>query len=48
MENVLLSPHCADHTVGWMELAVNQFIENFERFRNGQPLEYIVDKSAGY
>jgi phosphoglycerate dehydrogenase-like enzyme len=48
MENVLLSPHCADHTTGWMELAVNQFIENFERFRSGQPLEHIVDKSAGY
>jgi len=48
MENVLLSPHCADHTTGWMELAVEQFMENFERFRNGQPLEYIVDKQAGY
>ncbi len=48
MENVLLSPHSADHTTGWMELAVKQFIENFERFRNGQPLEYVVDKSAGY
>jgi phosphoglycerate dehydrogenase-like enzyme len=48
MENVLLSPHCADHTTGWMELAVKQFIENFERFRNGQPLEFIVDKQAGY
>ena len=48
MENVLLSPHCADHTTGWMALAVDQFIENFERFRNGQPLEHIVDKQAGY
>lgn len=48
MENVLLSPHCADHTTGWMVLAVDQFIENFERFRNGQPLEFIVDKQAGY
>jgi phosphoglycerate dehydrogenase-like enzyme len=48
MENVLLSPHCADHTVGWMELAVKQFVENFERFRSGQPLKYIVDKTAGY
>ena len=48
MENVLLSPHCADHTTGWMELAVRQFIENFERFRNGQPLDFIVDKQAGY
>ena len=48
MENVLLSPHCADHTTGWMALAVEQFIENFARFRNGQPLEYIVDKQMGY
>jgi len=48
MENVLLSPHCADHTTGWMELAVKQFIENFERFLGGQPLEFIVDKQAGY
>jgi phosphoglycerate dehydrogenase-like enzyme len=48
MQTVLLSPHCADHTTGWMELAVRQFIANFERFRNDQPLESIVDKSAGY
>ena len=48
MENVLLSPHCADHTTGWMELAVKQFMENFERFRNGEPLQYVVDKTAGY
>jgi phosphoglycerate dehydrogenase-like enzyme len=48
MQNVLLSPHCADHTTGWMELAVKQFIENFERFRNEQALECIVDKQAGY
>ncbi len=48
MPNVLLSPHSADHTTGWMELAVQQFVENFERFRNGQPLDCIVDKQAGY
>jgi phosphoglycerate dehydrogenase-like enzyme len=48
MENVLLSPHCADHTTGWMELAVKQFIRNFERFRAGEPLEHVVDKSVGY
>ncbi len=48
MPNVLLSPHAADHTVGWADRAVRQFITNFERFRNGQPLENIVDKKAGY
>jgi len=48
LPNVLLSPHSADHTVGWFDLGMNKFIENFERFRNGQPLENIVDKRAGY
>jgi phosphoglycerate dehydrogenase-like enzyme len=48
LDNVLLSPHCADHTVGWVELAVDMFVENFQRFQNGQPLQNIVDKKAGY
>jgi phosphoglycerate dehydrogenase-like enzyme len=48
LNNVLLSPHSADHIVGWADAAMNQFIENFERFRNGQPLENVVDKKAGY
>jgi phosphoglycerate dehydrogenase-like enzyme len=48
LENVLLSPHSADHTVGWADLAMQVFIENFERFRAGQPLLNIVDKKAGY
>ncbi len=47
-DNVLLSPHCADHTVGWVELAVDLFIENFKLFEAGQPLSNIVDKKAGY
>jgi phosphoglycerate dehydrogenase-like enzyme len=48
LDNVLLSPHCADHTVGWVELAVDMFVENFRRFQDGQPLHNIVDKKAGY
>jgi phosphoglycerate dehydrogenase-like enzyme len=48
MENVLLSPHCADHTTGWIKLAFDQFVSNFARFRDGQPLECVVDKQAGY
>ena len=47
-ENVLLSPHCADHTVGWVEMAVDLFIENLKLFEAGQPLKNIVDKKAGY
>jgi phosphoglycerate dehydrogenase-like enzyme len=48
LPNVLLSPHSADHVVGWFDLGMNKFIENFERFRDGQPLENLVDKRAGY
>jgi phosphoglycerate dehydrogenase-like enzyme len=48
LENVLLSPHCADHTPGWVGLAMDQFLEEFERFRSGQPLLNVVDKQAGY
>jgi len=48
LDNVLLSPHSADHTVGWEQLAMRIFIANFERFRNRQPLTNVVDKKAGY
>ena len=48
LPNVLLSPHCADHTPGWIEMAMETFVENFERYRNGQELKNIVDKKAGY
>jgi phosphoglycerate dehydrogenase-like enzyme len=48
MPNVLLSPHSADHTVGWQDLAMYKFIENFQLFRDGKPLDNIVDKRAGY
>jgi len=48
LDNVLLSPHSADHTPGWTDNAMEFFIENFERFRTGEPLENIVDKRVGY
>ena len=50
MENVLVSPHTADRTVDpdWVQLTMRFFIENFHRYRNGQALENLVDKRAGY
>jgi phosphoglycerate dehydrogenase-like enzyme len=48
MENVLLSPHCADHTSDWLEQAMRLFIEQYERFRSAQPMLYVVDKKLGY
>ena len=32
LDNVLLSPHSADHFPGWQERAMQLFLENFERF----------------
>jgi phosphoglycerate dehydrogenase-like enzyme len=48
LDNVLLSPHCADNTPGWLEGAMRFFLENLERFRSGQPLLNLVDKGRGY
>jgi phosphoglycerate dehydrogenase-like enzyme len=48
LRNVLLSPHSADHTPGWRESAFQFFLDNFARFKKGEPLENVVDKHAGY
>lgn len=48
LENVLLSPHCADHTPDWLDNAMLFFIEQLERFRNSEPLLNVVDKKLGY
>ena len=48
LENVLLSPHCADNTPGWLEAAMRCFLRNLGRFRRGEVLENVVDKALGY
>ena len=48
LENVLLSPHCADHTPDWLENAMRFFIDQFRRFQQGEPLLNVVDKKLGY
>jgi hypothetical protein len=48
MDNLLLSPHSADHVPDFLNLAYEAFFANLERFRKGEPLENIVDKHAGY
>ena len=48
MENVLLSPHCADHTSTWTDEAMQFYLENLGRFLSGQPLMNLVDKKSGY
>jgi phosphoglycerate dehydrogenase-like enzyme len=48
LDNVLLSPHSADHVPGWTDQSMRLFIRNFKRYANDEPLENLVDKHAGY
>jgi phosphoglycerate dehydrogenase-like enzyme len=48
LDNVLLSPHCADHTATWRADAVRLFLDNLQRFQRGEPLRNVVDKRRGY
>ena len=48
MDNVLVSPHTADHTAGWEANTMGPFLENLRRFRDGEPLLNPVDKRLGY
>ncbi len=48
MENVLLSPHCADNHAEWLDDALRFFVAQYERFRTGEPLKNVVDKKLGY
>jgi phosphoglycerate dehydrogenase-like enzyme len=48
LENVLLSPHTADHTADSHTRAMQFFVENLRRFRAGESLENVVDKQEQY
>ena len=48
LENVLLSPHCADHTSDWQDQAMRFFLNQYARFEKGEPLRNVVNKRLGY
>jgi phosphoglycerate dehydrogenase-like enzyme len=48
LDNVLLSPHTADHTSDSHARAMQFFLENLRRFRAGEPLQNVVDKVEQY
>ena len=48
LDNVLISPHSADHTPNAHEGAMRFFLENLRRFERGETLENVVDLEAGY
>lgn len=48
LENVLLSPHSADHTADAHDRAMSFFLENLARFQRGESLGNVIDKDEQY
>ena len=48
MENVLVSPHMSGDYKGHRVAIADVFIENFRRYRTGEPLVNVVDKRLGF
>jgi phosphoglycerate dehydrogenase-like enzyme len=48
LPNVVITPHCSGNSPKTKERSLALFIDNFTRYRHGQPLRNVVDKTAGY
>lgn len=48
LPGVIITPHSSGDVMGWRDELVRVFVENFQRWREDQPLHNVVDKSLGY
>ncbi|HYH32132.1 MAG TPA: D-2-hydroxyacid dehydrogenase [Pseudonocardia sp.] len=48
LPGVIVSPHMSGDLVGWRDSLVEVFRDNLDRYRAGEPLRNVVDKSLGY
>ena len=48
MENVFVSPHMSGDFQGHKKAMADLFVENFRRYRAGEPLVNVVDKRLGF
>lgn len=48
MRNVLVTSHYGGATPFYHERVINIFLDNLQRYQNGQSLRNVVDKSIGY
>ncbi len=46
--NIMISPHMSGDYAGYHADMVVQFLENFQRYKQGEPLKNLVDKSLGF
>ena len=48
MENVIITAHYAGATPDYHERALAIFLDNLRRYKAGEPLRNVVDKTLGY
>lgn len=48
MDNTILTAHMAGDFIGWRRALIDQFMDNFRRWREGEALFNQVDKGKGY
>lgn len=48
MDNVIMTAHMAGDFIGWKRALTDQFLENFDRWHQGEELFNRVDKKLGY
>jgi phosphoglycerate dehydrogenase-like enzyme len=48
LPGVIVSPHMSGDVVGWRETLVELFADNLARYRAGEALRNVVDKTLGY
>jgi phosphoglycerate dehydrogenase-like enzyme len=45
---VILTPHVSGATPRYLERALDLFVDNLARYREGRPLRNLVDHALGY
>jgi phosphoglycerate dehydrogenase-like enzyme len=48
LPGVIVSPHMSGDYIGWQAAVSALFVDNFRRWRSGEPLRNVVDKARGY
>jgi phosphoglycerate dehydrogenase-like enzyme len=48
LPGVIVSPHMSGDLIGWRDQLVEVFRDNLDRYRAGEPLRNVVDKTLGY
>jgi len=48
LDNVLLTPHCADRTKEFQHQSMEAFVANLRRYARGEELANVADKGSGY